>query len=96
MSRWQNNLPAMMTQKADKRSQDEDQIAQLKQHIVEFNDWQKGGGLAQLLDERIVVFLAEHGKMPGEDGLGDDDVEDEQVWIFFDLYWLVLMELVLY
>jgi hypothetical protein len=41
--------------------------------MVEFNDWGKNGRLPQLLDKRIATYLAEHRRMPGEDGLGDDD-----------------------
>ena len=54
-------------QSAYRRSQQEEEIAQLKQTVEEINDWRKSF-FEQQLDERIAAYLQQHGRMPGEDG----------------------------
>ena len=57
----------MRLQSAYRRSQQEEEIAQLRQTVDEINDWWKSF-FEQQLDERIASYLQQHGRMPGEDG----------------------------
>ena len=66
-------MQAITSQAAYKRSEAEEEIAQLRQQIGEINDWRKSVAFTQQLDEHIAAYLAEHGTMPGEDPSGDDD-----------------------
>lgn len=55
---------------------EEERIAQMQRQLDELNDWRKGQ-LAQQIDERIAAFYQEHGSMPGEQGDGSDDAEED-------------------
>ena len=66
-------MQAITSQAAYRRSQAEEEIAQLKQKIAEINDWRKSAAFTQQLDEHIAAYLDEHGTMPGEEDSGDDD-----------------------
>ena len=57
----------MRLQSAYRRSQQEEEIAQLKKTMDEINDWRKRF-FEQQLDERIAGYLQQHERMPGEDG----------------------------
>ena len=54
-------------QSANRRSQQEAEIAQLRATVEEINEWRKSF-FEQQLDERIAAYLQQHRRMPGEDG----------------------------
>ena len=59
-------------QSAYRRSQQDAEIAQLRATVEEINDWRKSF-FEQQLDERIAAYLQQHGRMPREDGIDDEE-----------------------
>ena len=58
--------------------QEEEEIAALRSQVEAWTQWKDGGGLQQLLDERIAAYFDAHGTMPpGVESGGDGDNEDD-------------------
>ena len=58
--------------------QEEEEIAAIRSQVESLTQWKVGGGLQQLLDERIAAYFDAHGTMPpGVESGGDGNNEDE-------------------